>query len=384
MNNQDARFLDLLRKWQSGDFTRSDEREMDALTQGDDFRRETWEGFAAHPGAGHEQNLAALRLRLRQRAGLGQTRRIGGSPVMMAAAAALALFIVAAFFFRENQQQPGEPLADSAAAPVAPEQAPGVASTENYSADNQSFAANEAPRTLTQSPAARLDRASSAPGSAAGSGPTPGDYAAAPPPAAADATTGKPTADAVSEQRAEADLTQDDRIANVPLESMTQAQSKAAPPSGGATDKQTDAKVAEFAKKKSTVSPAAKPTPTAPVVLKPDTTWNKTGTPPDMTKRRKEAREAERPVQSEPSTGWEAFQDYLRQTARLTPAARTKNVSGTVRLQFTVSENGEPQGFVTLRSVGYGCDQEAVRLVKDWVWVRGQNPTVTVEIPFVR
>ena len=103
-----------------------------------------------------------------------------------------------------------------------------------------------------------------------------------------------------------------------------------------------------------------------------------------MAKRRKEAREASSLAQSEPADGWEAFQEYLRQTARLTPAARSKGVSGTVRLRFNINENGEPQTFVTLRSLGYGCDQEAIRLVKDWVWVRGQNPTVTVEIPFVR
>ncbi len=59
-------------------------------------------------------------------------------------------------------------------------------------------------------------------------------------------------------------------------------------------------------------------------------------------------------------------------------------MSGTVRLRFNINANGDPQGFITLRSLGYGCDQEAIRLVKDWVWVRGQNPTVTVEIPFVR
>ncbi|HNG90203.1 MAG TPA: TonB family protein, partial [Saprospiraceae bacterium] len=127
----------------------------------------------------------------------------------------------------------------------------------------------------------------------------------------------------------------------------------------------------------------AKPLPAAPLT-KADTLWSPTGTPPDMAKRRKAARDAILPAQSGPADSWEAFQDYLRQTARLTPLAKEKGVSGTVRLQFSVNANGEPQGFITLRSVGYGCDQEAIRLVKDWVWVRGQNPVVTVEIPFVR
>ncbi len=103
-----------------------------------------------------------------------------------------------------------------------------------------------------------------------------------------------------------------------------------------------------------------------------------------MDAERKKAREESRAEQSEPANGWEAFREYLRQNARLTPEARNRNVSGTVQLQFNVNVNGEPTGFVVLRSLGFGCDQEAIRLVQNWEWVYGKNPIVTVDVPFVR
>lgn len=362
MNNQDARFLDLLHKWQSGDFTRSDEREMDALTEADDFRRETWEGFAAQPDAAHEQNLAALRLRLRQQAGLGQTRRVG-LPMMWAAAASLVLLVAAVLFFRKNTTpEAAAVIADNAAPAVASEPSPAFTPDPAHSSDIASAEPQAPSRSLNRS----LDKSS------------PRSTAAAPE-GIADYAVASKSADNMKEAEV------DDRFANVPLDPIIKADSKLEEPGGSATDKQAERVVStESAKKKATTVPVAKPTTPAPAPTKPDTAWSKTGTPPDMAKRRKEAREASNMAQSEPADGWEAFQEYLRQTARLTPAARNKGVSGTVRLRFNINANGDPQGFITLRSLGYGCDQEAIRLVKDWVWVRGQNPTVTVEIPFVR
>ncbi len=74
----------------------------------------------------------------------------------------------------------------------------------------------------------------------------------------------------------------------------------------------------------------------------------------------------------------------LGEDARLTLEARDHNISGTVRLQFSVNANGEPQNFITLRSLGFGCDEEAVRLVKGWDWIHGKSPMVTLDVRFVR
>ncbi|MEO6039696.1 MAG: TonB family protein, partial [Saprospiraceae bacterium] len=125
-----------------------------------------------------------------------------------------------------------------------------------------------------------------------------------------------------------------------------------------------------------------------PAPVTADTTplaWNETEKKSDLDKLRREVRaEKAGPVQSEPAEGWVAFGEYLRQNARLPADARDHNVSGSVRLRFSVNANGDPQNFVVLHSLGYGCDEEAKRLVQNWNWVRGQQPEVTMEVRFVR
>lgn len=137
--------------------------------------------------------------------------------------------------------------------------------------------------------------------------------------------------------------------------------------------------------------PLEKKTPAAPssssAKKKKDTadkTWSENNGPADMDKLRREARKKEMPARTEPGGGWEMFNDYLRQNARLTPQANAANVSGTVRLQFSVNDNGEPQGIIVLRSLGYGLDQEARRLIENWVWIKGIDPFISVDIPFSR
>ena len=41
-NNEDARFIALLEKWQSGDFSRKEAREVEELTRNDAFGKEAW------------------------------------------------------------------------------------------------------------------------------------------------------------------------------------------------------------------------------------------------------------------------------------------------------------------------------------------------------
>lgn len=355
MDHQDARFLDLLRKWQSGDFTRRDEQEMQALTESDEFRRETWQGFQSHPEADHEGGLAGLSQGLRQ--DTEEMRPVViARPLWMAAAAAIVLLLSAVFFFRKNSPA-GEDSAPMAVQEEALNPSP-VAGQADIAASEQ---ADMPPGPAAAQPARAADGRLEKPVTTAAT------YAHSDESAIGPVPTGTAGGQSPAVTAAADDLAMAPQRAKAEEEKPVERQVERA------TDK-------EIERKKETV---AKPLPAAPLA-KADTLWSPTGSPPDMAKRRKAARDAILPAQSGPADSWEAFQDYLRQTARLTPLAKEKGVSGTVRLQFSVSANGEPQGFITLRSVGYGCDQEAIRLVKDWVWVRGQNPVVTVEIPFVR
>jgi len=87
---------------------------------------------------------------------------------------------------------------------------------------------------------------------------------------------------------------------------------------------------------------------------------------------------------AQPLNGWDDFQDYLRKNARLTAEARSNNISGLVRLQFRLDANNKPTDFNILRSLGYGCDEEAIRLVKAYSWQQGDENTLSVDVPFVR
>lgn len=359
VQNDDARFLDLLRRWQSGDFTRSDEHELKALTDSDDFRREAMEGFMSLPDADHDSNLLALRKKVRLRSAPQPDTvvifRIG------AAAAVLALLIAAIWVFPRWSADKTAPIAsnqpESAGTAVAPRPVPRSEETES----NRVADVPTAPPAVTPVP----ERSSSAPGnqnkSIAGTAPVP--------------------ADKVADNQIE---TEKPPVAVTPAPASTNPASipvledKAAG-SFSATE-QDEVQAAEAIATKDLSN--AKKAPSK--ARKNDSVWHKTDVKPDMEAEKKEAREAMQPQISEPSGGWDAFNEYLRQNARLTPEARNNNISGTVRLQFSVNGNGEPQNFITLRSLGYGCDEEAVRLIKNWDWVPGKIPLVTVEVRFVR
>ncbi|MFM9949848.1 MAG: TonB family protein [Saprospiraceae bacterium] len=71
------------------------------------------------------------------------------------------------------------------------------------------------------------------------------------------------------------------------------------------------------------------------------------------------------PATAAPSVGTEAYQTYLAQNLRYPDAARQKGIQGVVKLRFTVSAAGKLSNFKVLQKLGYGCDEEAIRLIKD-------------------
>ncbi len=341
--SDDQRFLDLLQRWQSGDFTRQEERLLRSLTEADDFRREAMEGFMALPEADHPLHLAALRERLRV-AAPPRSRRVT-MPQIMAVAAALLVLVAAIWFFprlekqNDSMAQASEKAAPSpAAAPQIPEAAP---QPTDAMADQMA---------ARQQPAGRPS-----------AGLSPEQQASRHKRAAAEAD---PTIVSSAQEETERPPSAVKPANTPPRPPVTEA-----PGSPSAT----------FSKAKTTTQPAqARPDST-------DLAWNDTEKKSDLTKLREQARADQLgPIQSEPAEGWAVFAEYLRQSARLPLEARDRNVSGAVRLQFTVNANGDPQNFVVLRSLGRSCDDEAKRLIQNWDWIRGQNPLVVVEVKFVR
>lgn len=67
--------------------------------------------------------------------------------------------------------------------------------------------------------------------------------------------------------------------------------------------------------------------------------------------------------------GAKALEAYLRNEVRYPKAAKRRNLTGTVRVQFEIDIEGRVTNAFVDQSLGYGCDEEALRLVQqmpDW------------------
>ena len=89
--------------------------------------------------------------------------------------------------------------------------------------------------------------------------------------------------------------------------------------------------------------------------------------------------------------GMGAYQQYLRKNLQYPPAAKAARVSGKVFATFIIRSDGRLTDVQILKGLGYGCDEEAVRIVSAMPnWQPGQqsgrpvNVKYNVVIPFER
>lgn len=66
-----------------------------------------------------------------------------------------------------------------------------------------------------------------------------------------------------------------------------------------------------------------------------------------------------------PQGGFKPFEDYLRRSLQYPPAALENGIAGPVELDFLIAPDGQPTDFKVLRSPGYGCSEEAIRLLRE-------------------
>lgn len=351
VHTDDARFLELLERWLQGDFTRTDERELHALAEKDDFRREAWEGFIALPEGRHEIHLEALRQRLRPRPG---SKRI---PIGMwsAVAAVFLLLVFAIYFWPRIGQNETAPLAENTA-PVSPSAKDPVASMDSLGID--AIAADES---------GGISRAESL------SKRYPGH---------------QPVVEEVMQDDvsfAESELPERQKTPNqAPYATAVPPQAADTLPvavGGPASYQNVVPRFNEPASTKPSTEKPAQP-PVADVV--PKKASEDAGKSSRKTAETKKADDAVPAAQATPAGGWDNFRRYLRDKARLPDAARNNNISGYVQVQFEVGPDGRPINHKIVRSLGYGCDEEAVRLINSVSWTpAGPGPTM-VEVPFVR
>lgn len=84
-----------------------------------------------------------------------------------------------------------------------------------------------------------------------------------------------------------------------------------------------------------------------------------------------------------PKGGSRKFKRYLKKNKRYPEAAQQNNIHGEVEVAFVINKDGRPEDFTILKSLGYGCDQEAIRLIRegpDWAASAGMKYRLTTVV----
>lgn len=67
---------------------------------------------------------------------------------------------------------------------------------------------------------------------------------------------------------------------------------------------------------------------------------------------------------AEPDGGRNDFKDYLSQSLKYPAEAIKNKIEGKVTVRFTVEPDGQLTNFEVVKGIGYGCDEELIRLIR--------------------
>lgn len=76
--------------------------------------------------------------------------------------------------------------------------------------------------------------------------------------------------------------------------------------------------------------------------------------------------------------GKEEFRKYIQENLKYPEEALKYGIQGTVHISAEISDNGEVLDVHIDRGIGYGCDEEAIRLIRDCVFGGVKNKGVRV------
>jgi TonB family protein len=77
--------------------------------------------------------------------------------------------------------------------------------------------------------------------------------------------------------------------------------------------------------------------------------------------------------QAEYKGGMNAFVKFLQENIKYPASAQRANIFGKVYTQFIVNTDGSISDVTILKSVGFGCDEEAMRVIKLAKWIPGKQ-----------
>lgn len=86
-----------------------------------------------------------------------------------------------------------------------------------------------------------------------------------------------------------------------------------------------------------------------------------------------------------PMEGFRQLERYIRQNLQYPPEARAQQIEGNVTLRFRIQSDGTPTDFAVIQSLGYGCDAEAMRLLREgpkWLVPDSTQTVATYTIVF--
>jgi protein TonB len=92
--------------------------------------------------------------------------------------------------------------------------------------------------------------------------------------------------------------------------------------------------------------------------------------------------------QAVPFGGWEGFKKHLLKNLKYPNAARRMEIEGRVFVSFVVSSSGKITQVKVLKGIGFGCDEEAVKVVSslpEWCPAQraGQAVSVRMVLPII-
>ena len=86
----------------------------------------------------------------------------------------------------------------------------------------------------------------------------------------------------------------------------------------------------------------------------------------------------------QPIGGWAAFYKTLTKNFKYPKQAARAGAKGKVFVEFTVNDKGELSHFKIIKGIGYGCDEEAKRVISLTKWTAGKQRGRAVNVKMVQ
>ncbi len=81
-----------------------------------------------------------------------------------------------------------------------------------------------------------------------------------------------------------------------------------------------------------------------------------------------------------PKDGYEGLYKFLSKEIKYPKPAIRNNAKGKVFVEFVINKKGEPSNLRVTRGIGYGCDEEAIRVISLTKWSPGKQRGVPVNV----